>query len=302
VSARRFFAALAVAVLPACSVVPQAPDGVLESRIWDVRAGTFIGEEQLVQRLRMVRYRLLGEVHDHPVHHALRATLIRKSAAPGPATEIFFEQFDLENDAALRAAQARGANADELSAAGKLAAGWKWPLHKPLLEAALAAGHPVRAANLSRTEASRIVAAGALRAEDAVLAAAIARANWSAERDRALREEMFESHCRKLPEHLAPAMALAQRARDAAMALALAGAPGNAVLVAGNGHVRLDKGVPLYLPPGASLASVGFVETRPGEADPREYTRGRNGEHAYDYVWFTSPQARPDPCEALKKR
>jgi uncharacterized iron-regulated protein len=302
VTARRFFAALAVAVLPACSVVPQAPGGALENRIWDVRAGTFIGEEQLVQRLRMVRYRLLGEVHDHPVHHALRADLIRKFAAPGPATEIFFEQFDLENDAALRAAQARRANADELSAAGRLAAGWKWPLHKPLVEAALAAGHPVRAANLSRNDASRIVAAGALRADDAALAAAIARANWSAERDRALREEMFESHCRMLPANLAPAMALAQRARDASIALALSGAPGGAVLIAGNGHVRLDKGVPLYLPPGAALASVGFVEIRDGETDPRRYARGPSGEPSYDYVWFTRPQARPDPCEAFKKR
>jgi hypothetical protein len=74
------------------------------------------------------------------------------------------------------------------------------------------------------------------------------------------------------------------------------------VLIAGNGHVRLDQGVPLYLPPNAALASVGFLETRPGEKDPRGYARGRNGEPSYDYVWFTSPQARPDPCEAMRKR
>jgi uncharacterized iron-regulated protein len=302
VSARRFLAALAVAVLPACSGVPHTPSDALENRIWDVRAGTFIGQEQLARHLSKVRYRLLGEVHDHPAHHALRAALVGKFAAPGTATEIYFEQFDREHDAALRAAQARGADADALAVAGKLAAGWRWPLHKPLLEAALAAGHPVRAVNLSRADAGRIVAAGALRAEESVLAAAIARANWSAERERALREEMFESHCRMLPEHLAPGMALAQRARDASIALTLSAAPGGAVLIAGNGHVRLDKGVPLYLPPDTALASVGFVETRPGMTDPRDYARGRDGEHSYDYVWFTPPQARPDPCEALRKR
>lgn len=299
---RRFFAAFAAAVLPACSVVPHTPTAGLEDRIWDVRGGKFIDSGQLAQRLREARFRLLGEVHDHPAHHRLRAALIGMIAAPGAATEIYFEQFDRDNDAALRAAQARGADADTLAAAGKLAGAWKWPLHKPLLEAALAAGHPVRAANLSQADAGRIVAAGALRADEAVLAAALARSNWSAEREQSLRDEMFESHCRMLPEKLAPGMALAQRARDAFMALALAGTPGDAVLIAGNGHVRLDQGVPLYLPPNAALASVGFLETRPGEKDPRGYARGRNGEHSYDYVWFTSPQARPDPCEALRKR
>ena len=298
-NARRFLLLLALAAA-GCAISPPPAD--LEGRIWDVRAGQFIAEEELALRLRGSRFRLLGEVHDHPEQHRLRAALIRKIAAPGGATEIYFEQFDLENDAALRSAQAGGADAEALARAGKLAESWKWPLHKPLVEAALSESHPVRAANLSRADARGIVTAGALAPRDAALAAVLANSDWPPARDAALREEIFESHCGMLPEKMMPGMALAQRARDAAMAHALAQAAGSAVLIAGNGHVRLDQGVPLYLPKGAALLSVGFLETRQGEADPRAYARGRDGERSYDYVWFTSPQARPDPCEALRKR
>jgi uncharacterized iron-regulated protein len=305
VTARCFLAALAAVVLAACSATPatpSAPTGPLEERIWDVRAGRFISEEQLALRLRRARYRLLGEVHDHPAHHRLRAALIGQLAAPGESVEVYFEQFDREYDAALREAQHAGADADALAGAGRLGRNWNWPLHRPLVAAALTAKYPVRAANLAEAETRRIAKAGALGPADAALAGALAKADWSAAREKALREDVFESHCGALPEKFAPAMALAQRARDAALALALAAAPGGAVLVAGNGHVRRDLGVPLYLPREASVASVGFLETRAAKSDPRAYARSAAGEQTYDFVWFTAPQPRPDPCEALRKR
>ena len=281
---RRALAALAAGalLLPGCATAPPA---ALEGRIWDVRAGQFIDEGALLARLRAARYRLLGEVHDHPQHHALRARLIERLA---PA-DIFFEPFDREHDAALRAAQAAGGDADALARAGRLdRKAWGWPLHRPLLEAALRAGHAVRAANLSRADARRIVQSG--RVEGAALPA------WPAEAEARLRREIEDAHCGALPAKMAPAMALAQRARDAAMAQALASAAGPAVLIAGNGHVRRDLGVPRYLPAGAGVLSVGFLEVRAGEADPGAYAP-----QAYDYAWFTLPQSRPDPCEAFRK-
>lgn len=279
-------------VLAGCATAPPA---ALEGRIWDARAGQFIDEDTLLARLRAARYRLLGEVHDHPEHHRVRARLIR--GLDGRA-EVFFEQFDRERDASLRQAQAAGADADGLAQAGALdAKAWAWPLHRPLLEAAIAGAHPVRAANLSRADARRIARAGALAPSDAALARTLGTAAWTEARERALRRTLLDSHCGMLPAKVAPAMALAQRARDAAMALALLSAAGPAVLVAGNGHVRRDLGVPLYLPGNATVLSVGFIEARAGEPDPRAYDPG-----AYDYVWFTPPQPRPEPCEAFGKR
>jgi uncharacterized iron-regulated protein len=292
--------ALVFAVAAAgCAGPSPSPTAGLEARIWDVRSERFVSEEELAAQLRKARYRLLGEVHDHPEHHRLRAGLIARLDAP---TEVYFEQFDRENDAALRSAQAGGADANAMAGAGRIDRSWEWPLHKPLIDSALAAGYPVRAANLPGADTRRIAKAGSLGPEDHALAAALAQSDWTAAREREMRGEIFESHCRALPEKLAPAMVLAQRARDAALAIALAAAPGSAVLIAGNGHIRRDVGVPLYLPAGSTALSVAFVETRDGETDPRTYAHGVAGEAAYDYVWFTAPQPRPDPCESLRKR
>jgi uncharacterized iron-regulated protein len=299
VSHLRRFLLLAVAVLAGCAAPSPEPERILEGRIWDTRAERFVSEGDLVRRLREVRFRLLGEVHDHPAHHGQRAALIRELGTLG---EIYFEQFDRDHDAELRAAQRAGADADGLAKAGRLDATWKWPLHRPLLEAALAAAVQVRAANLSAADARRIAKAGALGPQDAALAGALASADWPAARENALRAEIFESHCRALPEKFAPAIALAQRARDATIAIALSGAAGSALLVAGNGHVRRDLGVPLYLPRGATVISVGLVETQSGQEDPRHYVPGENGEPKYDFLWFSAPHPRPDPCEAFKRR
>jgi len=291
-------AVAACALLAGCTAAPHAPATALAGRIWDVQAGHFVEEPELARRIRKARYVLLGEVHDNPAHHALRARLI---GGLSPQTEIFFEQFDRPRDAALREAQRAGAGADALARAGQMDAGWNWRLYRPLVEAALAADRPVRAANLPNAETRRIASAGKLGAGETALADALARSRWTEADEGALREEIVESHCRALPARLAPAMALAQRARDASMALALAGSPGNAVLLAGNGHVRRDLGVPRYLPPGSALLSVGFLEVRDEAPDPRAYATGETGAAAYDYVWFTQRQARPDPCATFTR-
>ncbi len=237
-------------------------------------------------------------MHDHPAHHTLRAGLL----ADLPRTEVFFEQFDRENDAALRDAQRGGADADALARAGRMDKSWQWPLHRPLVETALAARMPVRAANLSTADTRRIAKAGALGAEDAPLMEVLARAQWSEARDRAMRAAIIDGHCGMLPERAAPGMALAQRARDAAIAQALAASRGATVLIAGNGHVRRDLGVPAYLPPGSALLSIGFLEVRDDEPEPRTYATGETGALAYDYVWFTQRQTRPDPCKGFSPR
>jgi uncharacterized iron-regulated protein len=287
---------LAVLLLGGCASAPGG--GGLEGRLWDVRAERFIAEEELLARLRAARYRLLGEVHDNPAHHTLRAGLLAKLA---PA-EVYFEQFDRERDGALREAQRDGADAEALAKAGRLDKAWRWPLHRPLVEAALAARLPVRAANLSNADTRRIARAGVLGADDASLMEILARADWSEARDRSMSTAIIDGHCGALPGRAVPAMALAQRARDAAIAQAVSGSGGAAVLIAGNGHVRRDLGVPAYLPRDAAAFSLGLIETRPDEADPRDYGRGADGGPAYDAIWFTAPHPRPDPCEAFRKR
>ena len=289
-------AAAATLLLAGCASAPRHP---LEGRIWDARAAAFVSEDALVARLAAARYRLLGEVHDHPEQHRLRARLLGRLAADHP--QVFFEQFDRENDAALAAAQRADADAEAIARAGKLDAGWRWPLHRPVVQAALDAGLDVRAANLSREQTRRIAAGGGAEAVPPALRATLDGARWGGADEAALRAEILEAHCGALPDRVAAPMALAQRARDAALAAALRSAPGPAILIAGNGHVRRDRGVPRYLPDPSGAVSVGFLETQEGADDPRA-AAGAPEAPIYDFVWFTAPQPRPDPCEEFRKK
>jgi uncharacterized iron-regulated protein len=300
-------AVLAAALLDACAMPGGAPAAPSSERaageppfIYDSAAGERIGRDALVRRLASVRYRLLGEVHDNPAHHVLRAALLRALVDARVHPAVVFEQFDLSHDEALARAQAAGADAEALATAGELdRRGWRWPLHEPIVAAALDLRLPVHAGNLPGEVLDRVIREGNEGQVGAEVRAAVARAPWSQVEETALEDEIRVGHCGKLPEALVPRFALAQRLRDAAMALALvrAATADGAVLIAGNGHVRRDRGVPAYLP-ALSSVSVGFVEVQPGEDAASTAREARN---AYDYVWVTRAVSRPDPCKALER-
>ncbi|HEX2013233.1 MAG TPA: ChaN family lipoprotein, partial [Roseateles sp.] len=112
----------------------------------------------------------------------------------------------------------------------------------------------------------------------------------------ALDADLLQGHCGMLGGERLVGMRWAQRARDAAMWLSLqeaAAAARPAVLLAGNGHVRLDYGVPQLarrLHPGARLVSVGFVDGAAKVAGA-----------PYSHVWVTpAPAGRGEPCEGMK--
>jgi hypothetical protein len=91
-----------------------------------------------------------------------------------------------------------------------------------------------------------------------------------------------------------------------AMAL---GAPGSggAILIAGAGHVRTDRGVPFYLKRkgiiAADIFALGFVEVAEGEAEPEAYAaRYGAARMPFDAVWFTPKRSREDPCAKFRKQ
>ena len=277
----------------------------LASRIWDVRSEAYVTEPQLVQALAGTRYRLLGEVHDNPLHHVIRARLIAAIAATGVHPAVVFEQFDPDRDAALLSAQKFGTDSDRLADAGHLdRKGWSWPLHKPIIDVALKLGLPVRAGNVPRAMFPADPSA-ADKDRSALWYPRLHEARWSEAQAAALRADIVEAHCGKLPETIVPRIVLAQRVRDAAMAQALVddATSGGAILSAGNGHVRADLGVPVYLhAPGlhdssASSVSLGMIEVNADDERasdfPRQIVAANPG---FDYIWFTPPAAREDPC------
>ncbi len=253
----------------------------------------------VVGRMRSADIVLLGELHDNPHHHTRRAELI---AALGLPATVVAEH--LPRAAAPKLAQDAGSDAlrHALEASGFDAKGWLWPLHEPLFAAIVRAGMPLRGGNLERDAARRLAREGAA-ALPADLAPWIAASPLSGSARAALEHDLIEGHCGHLGASRMPGMVAAQRGRDAAMAQALMEAqaptplaPGQrpVILLAGNGHVRRDYGVPTLLAqrlPQARVLTVGFAEPAPSTAQ---------GHMPYDIVWTTPAASRDDPCRAFK--
>jgi uncharacterized iron-regulated protein len=286
-----------------------AQDHVLTGRIWDVAAARFVTTEALVARLAGARFILLGERHDHPEHHALQASIVRGVVATGRRPAVAFEMLGADQATAL-AGHLRDAPRDAAGlgdAVGWSRAGWPpWPLYQPIAEAALAAGVSIVVANLPMATA-RAVARGDLSALDPALVRTHGLDRPAAPAmQTAMEAEMRDSHCGQLPESVLPGMVTAQRARDAAMAERLVAAAGDgAILIAGAGHVRTDRGVPIYLTaraPGAAIASVGFLEVDAARTAPADYGERFGATRLpFDYVWFTKPADEVDHCARFRR-
>ena len=237
---------------------------------------------------------LLGEVHDNAAQHALRLQALQQLLASGARPALLMEQFDRERQADInRLLQAvpamdtggaeRDAPVDALVQLGRQdSAGWHWPLYRPYLHLALQYRLPIVAANVSRADARLVMQQG--------LAARGFIAQVPVDIQTAQAEAIVQSHCGQVDAALAGRMALAQVARDQFMARSIsAHADRGVLLLAGNGHVRKDVGVPRWLPAGLQVRSqaVGYLET------------GDTSAAVFDLVVFTAAQPRSDPCAAM---
>ncbi len=261
---------------------------------------------RFVLESRTFDYLLLGEVHDNERLHSLRYDhlLDASRVLEGRSVILALEQFDVERQGALdqfiaslsEVERQDPATARKLAQAGGFNfEGWTWKNYESTLQLALLRHWKVLAANLSRGQASALSKGGvSALLEDLNMA-------WASEELARMAKDMQDGHCGLLPERAIGGMVKAQQARDAQMAKVVAHAkaavPGSlVVLLAGNGHIRKDSGVPRYLrvlDPQAALLAWGFVETPLGEvtADP-----------VYDEVIVATAQPRPDPCEGLKEK
>ncbi len=259
------------------------------AQIIDLSSGAQISEAALAARLREQDVVLLGELHDNPRHHALRAELISRIASR--ATTVVAEHLP-----ATARVRVDGTLQSDLEAAGFDATGWAWPMHQPLFESLRAQGLALVGGNLPKGFSKQLMAKGEA-ALPAPLAIAYRASPLSPEATQRLNQDLIDGHCGQLPDRYLAPMRLVQRATDASMADALLGHK-PAVLVAGNGHVRRDYGVPQVLRalvPTLKIVSVGFYEDG---ADRQELVQSLAGR--YDYLWLTDRAGRSDPCEGFK--
>lgn len=259
------------------------------AQIIDLSSGQEISEQVLIDRLRSQDIVLLGELHDNAQHHALRAQLIRRIARdklsvvaehlPSPARVV-----------------REGALLADLQAAGFDPQAWSWPLHAPLFDAIRSAGLPLVGGNLPKGFSKQLFSQGA-SALSAPLGQTYRNAPLSEAASQQLDQDLIDGHCGKLPERYIEPMRLVQRATDVSMAQALLDRVPS-LLVAGNGHVRKDYGVPQVLSattPALRVTAVGFIEADGMREELLQSLKGR-----YDIVWLSEPAERSDPCENFK--
>jgi len=273
--------------------------------------GRAVTRAEVIGALVRSDFILLGEQHDNPHHHRLRSELIGElvnalgnpiviekpadTAAKKPAQNPTLVMEYLDRGARLDPKQPL---LEEMERAGFSVKGWQWPLHEPLFAVARAAGLNIVGGNLKRGDARRVAMEGDAAVEP-VLADKLSRAPLSTSAKQSLDDALNEGHCGHMPASRLPNMRLAQRARDAAMATTMLEASSRPViLLAGNGHVRSDFGVTALLrdlAPKRNRISIGFYE-----ADTHWERRLAELRGVFDYVWFTAPTQREDPCAGFK--
>ena len=272
------------------------------------------GNDPLPKQTLNADYILLGEVHDNTAGLALRFSWLQKLTAQRKVS-IALEQLDASNQVALDSAITgwksahQNPDANQAHSIAEAAQfdfkGWKWPLYEPVFTLVLAQNIPLAAANLSRSELGHIMS-GERSAPDEPIA-------WNNEQRETLLNEVRVGHCNLMPEHLLPSMVNAQRARDYEMAQTLVAlhqrTHGPVVLLAGNGHLRNDLAVPVWLhqmDPHAVVVSVAVLESESQSSEQALPTVANNHDkepvNAFDVVAYVPEEPRPDPCEALRQR
>lgn len=267
--------------------------------------GAELDEAALVEEARRHRFVLLGEKHDNPDHHRLQARLLRRLGAPD--APVVFEMLDGDDVDALPALGGAPEPQDLAEAVDWEASGWPdFAIYEPVfaavhgLGARAVPGVPARA-TLKGVMMEGLETLSAADAEELRLDRSAGPLVLDAHA-----EDIRLSHCGHAPESIVPAMVLGQRLKDAWLARALrqSAVPPQAAgpvpspagfLVAGGGHARPDRGVPLYLEDAFTIAFV-EVPRGGGALDVADYAG------AADVLWFTPRVDDEDPCAAFEEQ
>lgn len=232
---------------------------------------------------------ILGEVHDNRRHHQVQAELL---AALQPSALVW----EMITQAQAEALTPQILQDPDVTARVLEweASGWPdFSLYAPVFKASEQASH--FGALVPRSESQAALKAGV----DSHFGAVAQRFGLDQplpEAEQSAREaEQMANHCNALPDHVLPMLVDVQRLRDASLAAAVERAllqtGGPVVVITGNGHARLDRGLAVYLAramPDTVIRALGQME------------EGSIQGH-FDVVLSSPAVSRPDPCLAFSK-
>jgi uncharacterized iron-regulated protein len=258
--------------------------------------GSTVSVPALISVLARSDIAVLGEIHDNPRHHQLRAQLLRQ--LPAASKTVVAEHLNWRERFEPQAELLTG-----LQAAGFDSQGWGWPLHQPLFESVKAMKMPLIGGNLPGESIKEVFKTQGQSLPDPVRSLLL-KAPFEPQQRQALHEEIDQGHCGAMPKTMLEGMAAVQRGRDAAMAeVALAHLP--SIVVAGNGHAWKHLGVPFIVYKAApQLRSVSVLFMEWDESRPSAEKQAFLAELTLqaDYVWLTPPHERKDDCESFRQK
>ena len=273
--------------------------------IWSVAENKYISESAFIDAASRSDFILLGERHDHPRHHILQARILKALVDAGKQPAVAFEMLAGEKQSAVDERQASFPRAmtGYADAVSWSQSGWpKWDLYAPVFEVAIQNGLPILAADIPIKLRKDIHA----NSNTAMPTEWMQRFKLSeplpAQLEKDLRNEIEKSHCGYADAAMVDSLTQFQRLRDAYLADRLLSAGRQTVLIAGNGHARKDRGVPLYLravAPEKQVVTLSFIEADDAKTQKRKISENRA---ASDYIWFTEALDTDDPCVVFKKR
>jgi uncharacterized iron-regulated protein len=226
---------------------------------------------------------LIGEQHDAPAHQHMQAAVVQALAARGGLAAVALEM--AERGATTAGLPPQATEAQVRDALKWRDASWPWAAYSPGVMAAVRAGVPVLGANLPLSDMKNAMKNIAL---DDHLTMGLRQKQ---------QENIREGHCGLLPESQIVPMTRVQTARDAAMARTVTAArqPGKTVLlIAGNGHVDREIGVPTHLGREVSSKSVVLRPDRPSGTDADMPPA--------DAVWLTAAPPPKDYCADMRQQ
>jgi uncharacterized iron-regulated protein len=190
--------------------------------------------------------------------------------------------------------------------------GWfSWKLYIPIAKVALAADLAFIPAGISRKDIWKSISAHKMpKGETPPVAPTKPPAKKLPPAARqALGKTITASHCGHANQRMIDMMISVQERRDDFMASQLVGKELNrplAVLIAGRGHIRQDRGTPYHLRetqniPAEQILSIGIVEVDDDALTPEKYiSYQKGGPPPFDYLWFSKRLDNDDPCEKFK--
>ncbi len=259
---------------------PHNSDGIVDTAI----------STDLDKNIRAADFVFLGEKHDNPKHHEIQAALLEHFLKVGDL--VVFEMINHDQQTVIDQYLTGKISYAELPNALKWeTSGWpNWAYYGPLFKAAKAASAEILYGSFTK---------------DALMKQAMLRIArpkiLSDDQMTDLDETIRTSHCQLLPENMVRSMSNMQIIKDELMAKQLAKKKPNskAFLIAGNGHVRKDRGVPKHLEfTGISnIFVLGLIEENSEPAEWELYSE-------YDAIWVTQSlgKSMDDYCAGLKER